>query len=43
LDECRLLPSAEANSEPITATPSVPPSWRVLSFTAEPTPAFRWQ
>src|SRR5215471_322236 len=26
--------------EPITATPSVPPTWRVVSLTAEPTPAF---
>ncbi len=24
----------------MTATPSAPPTWRVVSFTAEPTPAF---
>ena len=23
----------------MTATPSAPPTWRVVSFTAEPTPA----
>src|SRR3954451_2163430 len=26
--------------EPNTATPTAPPIWRVVSFTAEPTPAF---
>ena len=25
---------------PMTATPSAPPTWRVVSLTAEPTPAF---
>ena len=25
---------------PTIATPSAPPTWRVVSFTAEPTPAF---
>ncbi len=29
-----------AISEPNTATPTAPPIWRVVSFTAEPTPAF---
>ena len=28
-----------AISEPKTATPTAPPIWRVVSFTAEPTPA----
>ncbi len=28
-----------AKIEPITATPSAPPVWRVVSLTAEPTPA----
>ena len=28
-----------ANTDPITATPRVPPSSRVVSFTADPTPA----
>jgi hypothetical protein len=27
-------------SEPITAVPSAPPTWRVTSFIAEATPAF---
>src|ERR1700736_5800939 len=29
-----------ANAEPMTATPSAAPTWRVVSFMAEPTPAF---
>ena len=28
-----------ASSEPSTATPTAPPTWRVVSLTAEPTPA----
>ena len=29
-----------AMSDPNTATPTAPPIWRVVSFMAEPTPAF---
>ena len=29
-----------ANTLPMTATPSAPPAWRVVSLTADPTPAF---
>jgi hypothetical protein len=38
LDEARAVQRGE-ESEPITATPRVPPSSRVASLTAEPTPA----
>ena len=34
------LAYSEAYTLPITATPSVPPSSRVASLTADPTPAF---
>ena len=34
-------PYSDAYTLPITATPSVPPSSRVESLTAEPTPAWR--
>src|SRR5580765_6430861 len=37
--EARCAPNTEAKTEPTTATPSVPPSSRVASFTALPTPA----
>ena len=32
--------NAEARIEPSSATPTAPPTWRVVSFIAEPTPAF---
>ena len=34
-------PYNDANTEPLIATPSVPPTSRLTSLTAEPTPAFR--
>src|SRR5262249_3156247 len=41
---CDAEPTTEwkraANMLPMTATPSAPPVWRVVSLTAEPTPAF---
>ena len=32
--------NAEAITLPMIATPSAPPTWRVVSLTADPTPAF---
>ena len=32
-------PYTEASTLPMTATPNAPPTWRVVSFTADPTPA----
>ena len=41
LRACRVMVLVKwlAMSEPNTATPTAPPIWRVVSFTAEPTPA----
>ena len=36
----RLDVASDVMSEPITAVPSAPPTWRVTSFIAEATPAF---
>ena len=32
-------PYTDDSTLPMMATPSAPPTWRVVSFTAEPTPA----